>query len=199
MRAWRSIPIRSWGNEKPAFGTGLLRMTLPTMRILLADDDKNLRKVLVNELVEMGFSVNEAQSGSEALGLLEAGEYDVLLLDLSMPGGGGMEVLKKVRHSEIPVEVIILTAYATVSTAVEAMKLGAYDYLTKPFQLEQLKAVIDKAYEKKRLLRENLLLKIQIKRQSEKPNIITQNPHLLGILENVKKVGFSEKAASARN
>jgi DNA-binding NtrC family response regulator len=192
MRAWRSIPIRSWGNEKPAFGTGLLRMTLPTMRILLADDDKNLRKVLVNELVEMGFSVNEAQSGSEALGLLEAGEYDVLLLDLSMPGGGGMEVLKKVRHSEIPVEVIILTAYATVSTAVEAMKLGAYDYLTKPFQLEQLKAVIDKAYEKKRLLRENLLLKIQIKRQSEKPNIITQNPHLLGILENVKKVGFSD-------
>jgi DNA-binding NtrC family response regulator len=103
------------------------------MKILVADDDKNLRKVLVNELSEEGFSVDEAQSAPKAMEFLEAAEYDVLFLDLNMPGVSGMEVLKKVKQSEVPVEVIILTAHATVSTAVEAMKLGAYDYLTKPF------------------------------------------------------------------
>ena len=175
-----------------SLGQGFYGWTMPRIRILLADDDKNLRKVLVNELAEEGFSVSEAPGASEALVLLEAEEYDVLILDLSMPGGGGMEVLKKVKQSEIPSEVIILTAYATVSTAVEAMKLGAYDYVTKPFHLEQLKAVVEKAHEKKKLLQENLLLKIQIKRQSLHPDIITRNPQLLGILENVKKVGLSD-------
>ena len=166
-------------------------MTMPTIRILLADDDKNLRKVLVNELADEGFSVSEAPGASEALALLEAEEYDVLLLDLSMPGGGGMEVLKKVRKSEIPVEVIILTAYATVSIAVEAMKLGAYDFLTKPFKMAELKAILDKAYEKKGLSRENLVLKTEFKRESEALKIVTQSPLMFEIFEQVKKVAPS--------
>ena len=171
----RSVPVR------------IIRM----IRVLLADDDKNLRRVLKSELSEGGFVVDEAKSAPETMALLEEEEYDVLILDLNMPGVSGMEVLRKIKDLETPVEVVVLTAHATVSTAVEAMKLGAYDYLTKPFQLEQLKAVIDKAHEKRKLLRENLLLKMQIKRQSGASKIITRSPVLLDILEHVKKMGQS--------
>lgn len=161
------------------------------MKILVADDDKNLRKVLLNELSDGGFEVSEADSGIKAMELLEKEEYDVLLLDLNMPRLSGMEALKKIKASEIPTEIIILTANATVSTAVEAMKRGAYDYLTKPFKIDELKAVIEKAYEKKKLLSENLLLRTQIKSQTEVPKIITKSPLMLGILETVKKVAMS--------
>ena len=89
-------------------------------------------------------------------------------------------------------EVIVLTAHATVTTAVEAMKLGAYDFLTKPFKIEELKAVIEKAFEKKKILSENLLLKTQIKIQSDTGRIITGNRQMLDILETVKKVATSD-------
>jgi two-component system response regulator AtoC len=162
------------------------------VKVLVADDDKNLRKVLMNELSDEGFYADGTDNGMKTIDLLEKNEYDVLLLDLNMPGLSGMDVLDKIKDLEIPTEVIILTAYATVSTAVEAMKLGAYDYLTKPFQIEELIAVINKAYEKKELLSENLLLKSQIKRQSVANKIITKNPLMLEILETVKKVAVSD-------
>jgi DNA-binding NtrC family response regulator len=161
------------------------------IKILVADDDKNLRKVLLSELSIEGFDITEADSGTKTLELIEKNEYDVLILDLNMPDIGGMEILKKLEVMDIPTEVIILTGHATVSTAVEAMKLGAYDYLTKPFKIEELKTVVGKAYEKKRLLTENLLLKTQIKKQSETPQIITKNHLMLEILETVKKLAVS--------
>jgi two-component system, NtrC family, response regulator AtoC len=161
------------------------------MKILVADDDSNLRKVLVSELIEEGFKVDAAESGTNAVTLLESDEYDVLLLDLTMPGLGGMEVLKKIKTLDLPTEVVILTGNATISTAVEAMKLGAYDYLTKPFKLVELRAVLGKAYEKKELSHENLILKEQIKRESETQKIITQSPLMFGIFEDMKKVATS--------
>ena len=161
------------------------------MKILVADDDSNLRKVLVSELIEEGFKVDAAESGTKAVTLLESDEYDVLLLDLTMPGLGGMEVLKKIKTLDLPTEVVILTGNATISTAVEAMKLGAYDYLTKPFKLVELRAVLGKAYEKKELSHENLILKEQIKRESETQKIITQSPLMFGIFEDMKKVATS--------
>ena len=162
------------------------------MKILVADDDKNLRKVLANELSEEGFDVDEAESGDRAKELLEKDEYDVLILDLTMPGVGGMEVLKKVKDLELSTEVIILTGNATVPTAVEAMKLGAYDYLTKPFKMEELKAVIGKAFEKKELRSENLVLRAQVKRQSENQEVITKNPAMIELLETLRKLAESE-------
>jgi DNA-binding NtrC family response regulator len=162
------------------------------MKILIADDDQNLRKVLVNELSYEGFDVDEADNGRKALDLLEKNEYDVLLLDLNMPGLVGMEVLKNIKSLDIPAEVIILTAHATLSTAIDAMKLGAYDFLTKPFKIEELMAVIEKAYEKKTLLNENFILKSRIKRQSETKNIITKSPVMIDLLETVKKFAVSD-------
>jgi len=162
------------------------------MKILIAEDDKNLRKVLMNELSDAGFDVDEIDNGIDTIEMLKKDEYDVLLLDLKMPGLSGMDVLKEIKAFEVPTEVVILTAHATVSSAVGAMKLGAYDYLTKPFRIEELKVIIEKAFEKKKLISENLLLKTQIKRQAETYKIITKSPLMFEILENVKKVAISD-------
>jgi two-component system, NtrC family, response regulator AtoC len=161
------------------------------MRIVIADDDKNLRMVLASELSEKGFEVNVAENGTKAVALIENDEYDVLLLDLSMPGFNGMDVLKKIKTLELTTEVVILTGNATISSAVEAMKLGAYDFLTKPFKMAELKAVLEKAYEKKGLSRENLVLKTEIKRESESQKIITQSPLMFEIFENIKILALS--------
>jgi len=162
------------------------------VKVLIADDDKNLRRVLTNELCEEGFDVDDVESGIQAIDLLEKEEYDVLVLDLNMPGLGGMNVLRKMKALEWSTEVIVLTGHSTVSTAVEAMKLGAYDYLTKPFKMVELKAIIEKAYEKKVLVSENRGLKTQIKRQSQIQRIITKNPKMLEILDHVKTVAVSD-------
>ncbi|HNU71953.1 MAG TPA: sigma-54 dependent transcriptional regulator [Thermodesulfobacteriota bacterium] len=162
------------------------------MKILLADDDKNLRKVLKVELSGEGYTVLEAEYGSRVLDLLENHNFDILLLDLNLPDIDGIEILKKIKCSEVPVEVIILTAYGSISTAVDAMKLGAYDYLTKPFQFEELAAVVEKAYEKKKLLSENFSLKTQITKRSEDHTIITRSPLLLKVLENARNFALSD-------
>ncbi len=108
------------------------------MKILIADDDSNLRKLLMNELSGGGLDLTSADSGSAAFDFLKSGDYDVLVLDLNMPDMGGIELLKTMKNLDIATEVIVLTGHATVATAVEAMKLGAYDYLTKPFSMEEL-------------------------------------------------------------
>jgi DNA-binding NtrC family response regulator len=163
------------------------------MKLLVTDDEKNLRQVLRTEITAQGGAqVDEAENGLKALELLDRNEYDVVLLDLNMPCMGGIDVLRKIKSFEIPVEVIVLTANATIATAVEAMKLGAYDYLTKPFRLEELWPVIEKAYEKKALRSENVLLKAQLKRQSQARSFVTQAPSMLSLLETVKKIAESD-------
>jgi len=162
------------------------------MKILIADDEKNLRMILKNELSAEGIEITETGSGQQALSLFEKEEYDVLLLDLNMPGMSGIEVLKRMKALDSPAEVIVLTANATLSTAVEAMKLGAYDYLTKPFNLAELSSVIEKACEKKNLRSENFLLKTQIKREAEGRRFVAKSPVMLGLLETVNKVALAD-------
>jgi two-component system response regulator AtoC len=161
------------------------------IRVLIADDDANLKKILVKALTDSGFDAAEADSGTKAVALLEQDEYDILLLDLHMPRVSGLDTLKKIKEANIPTEVIILTGNATVSTAVEAMKLGAYDYLTKPCKLGELKVIIEKAYEKKKLIRENILLKTQLQRQSAAGTIITNSPLMHDILNTITRIASS--------
>lgn len=161
-------------------------------KILLADDDKNIKVVLHNELSEAGHDVTEVDSGLKALDLLGVRDFDVLLLDLNMPRMGGMEVLEKMQQLEISTEVIVLTGHGTVSLAVAAMKLGAYDFLTKPFKIAELLALLEKAVEKKHLRRENALLKTRIQRQEEAPEIISRSPAMHEILATVEKVAPSD-------
>jgi len=162
------------------------------MKILIVDDEKNLRQVLAIELSADGDEVDAAEDGLKALELLEKTEYDVVLLDLNMPRMGGIEVLKKIRALDLPVEVIILTANTTITVAVEAMKLGAYDYLTKPFRLEELSPIIEKAFEKKKLRSENLILKTQLERRQDNGAIVAKSPAMLELLETVKKIAASD-------
>ncbi|MHC4831842.1 MAG: sigma-54-dependent transcriptional regulator, partial [Planctomycetota bacterium] len=117
------------------------------VRVLVVDDEPNLRRVMSKELARAGFEVATAASGEEALAQLESQPCDVLLLDLKMPGIGGLEVLRRLRRQGLGCEVIILTGHGSIDSVVEAMKLGAYDYLTKPCRLSEIELLVRRAHD----------------------------------------------------
>jgi two-component system response regulator HydG len=123
-------------------------MTRP--RILIADDKENILKLLRKILAD-GYDVTTAEDGRRALALVAAGDFDVVVTDIKMPGTDGFAVLREVKRTRPDVEVIMMTAYGSVEKAVEAMKEGAYDYLTKPFEPDEALLTIEKAVERKRL------------------------------------------------
>jgi DNA-binding NtrC family response regulator len=162
------------------------------IRILIADDEKNIRELLRDELAIMMTNVVAVNSGPAALVELERSDYDILLLDLAMPEMDGIDVLKKLKLLDSSTEIIILTAHATIQNAIEAMKLGAYDYLLKPFKIAELLPVIEKAFEKKKLRSENLLLKTQVKKQSEVSPLVVESPVMRDVIERSKKIAQSD-------
>src|SRR5438132_9678683 len=108
------------------------------MRVLVADDELFLRGMIEEDLLKMGCDVTLVENGNDAVKQLGTDEFDVAIVDIRMPGKDGLEVLESIRGLDSPPEVLMMTAHATVETALQAMKLGAYDYLTKPFQLSEL-------------------------------------------------------------
>src|SRR5512139_1544446 len=114
-------------------------------RVLIVDDEKNMRWVLGQALSGEGFEVVEAADGKQALALVAEQEPDIMVLDHRMPAPDGMEVLRRIREKNLTFPIIMLTAHGNVAQAVEAMKAGASEYLTKPFDLEELKLAIEKA------------------------------------------------------
>lgn len=118
--------------------------------ILVVDDEKEICDLFNEALTQEGYEVVTATDGVEALSLGRQSRLDVALLDIKMPGMDGIEVLQKLREVKKDVEVIVLTGYGTLKTAKEAMRLGAYDYLTKPFDLRLIKEIIREALEGKR-------------------------------------------------
>ncbi|HKG15522.1 MAG TPA: sigma-54 dependent transcriptional regulator [Pyrinomonadaceae bacterium] len=137
------------------------------IRVMVVDDDAVLRKLVSDQVARMGFDSAAAASGEEALGALSKSDFDVMLLDIRMPGLSGLDALREVRKLEDPPEVIMLTADTSLGTGLEAMRLGAYDYLTKPATLDEIEAVIRKADEKRRLVRQNASLKDAVRQPSE--------------------------------
>ena len=132
------------------------------VRILLADDDPALRRVLQFKLRKQGFEVTAVEDGAKALESLKESSFDLLLSDMKMPGLTGIELLEQSKKVRPELEVILMTAYAEVSQAVQAVKLGAFDYLTKPFEDDQLFLAIEKAVKLKTLENENRILKDQL-------------------------------------
>ncbi|MBM3299299.1 MAG: sigma-54-dependent Fis family transcriptional regulator, partial [Deltaproteobacteria bacterium] len=114
-------------------------------RVLAVDDEKNIRHLLVRELAVEGFDVHTAKTGEEGLKLLREHHFQVLLLDIKLPKMNGIEVLRNVKHVSPLTKVIMITGYGDIQTAVESMKLGARDYITKPFKLSELVALINQA------------------------------------------------------
>jgi two-component system response regulator AtoC len=129
------------------------------IRVLVVDDDGLLRKLVTDQLARSGFEAASAATGQEALEALRETDYDVVLLDIQMPGMNGLDALRQIRRMEDAPEVIMLTADTSLATGIEAMRHGAYDYLTKPSTLDEMEAVLRKAYEKKRLVRQNASLR----------------------------------------
>src|SRR5882757_7027845 len=127
-------------------------------RLLVVDDDSLLRKLITEQLSRSDFAATPAASARECLQLLREADYDVVLLDIMMPGLSGLEALREIRKFEDPPEVVMLTADTSLATGVEAMRHGAYDYLTKPSTLDEMETVIRKADEKRRLVKQNVFL-----------------------------------------
>ncbi len=159
-------------------------------KLLVVDDEKNLRLVVQKELSRQGHDVKTAADGEEAWEALEGQDFDVLLCDINMPRLDGMGLLRRLREkSQTPPEVIMLTGQATVETAIEAMKLGAYDYLTKPYRLNELAALVTQADEKQQLKIDNQRLRAQIERTNKNlPEIVAESPQMKEVLRLVRRV-----------
>jgi DNA-binding NtrC family response regulator len=125
------------------------------LKTLIVDDDKKLRSLLNSLLVEEGDAVTTCGDGSEAIGKCREEKFDLIITDLVMPGANGIEVLKEARKLHAHTLVILITGYASLETAIEAIREGAYDYITKPFKLEEFKIVVHNARERIALVIEN--------------------------------------------
>ncbi|HLA82950.1 MAG TPA: sigma-54 dependent transcriptional regulator [Thermoleophilia bacterium] len=158
------------------------------IRILAVDDEPDLRKLVRHALTQRGHDVRTAANGKEAMTLLGQEEFDVVLLDLRMPEIGGIQLLRWAREMGIESEIIILTGHADVDTAIEAMRLGAYDYLSKPFRLQEVEQVVVKAAEKRELRKENVVLRNVLARRETLPLLIGQSPAMKNVLQTVEKV-----------
>ena len=162
-----------------------------SIQVLVVDDEKPTRVLMERELPQSGCVVVTAQSGEEALDLLSRQDFDVVLLDLKMPGLGGMATLRRIRSSGIPAEVVVLTGHPEVESAIEAMKLGAYDYLIKPFKLSEVEAVLRRAAEKKRLQEENIALRRIVGQGVAATVILGESQPMRSLLGMVERVAAS--------
>src|SRR4030095_2747843 len=158
-------------------------MTAP-IRVLVADDEKNLRELLVRELTRKGHSVDGVGDGEAALERLRDDPPDVLILDMKMPRLEGIEVLRRLAEQGEAPQVIVTTGFQEVSSAVEAMKLGDYDYLTKPARIEELDILVRKAAEKGRLIRQNVVLRDRLEPPAPAGGIVTPS----GKMEDVTRL-----------
>jgi DNA-binding NtrC family response regulator len=163
-----------------------------SIRVLVVDDERPTRLLMEKELPRAGYLVTTAESGEEALEKVRAQDFDVILLDLKMPGIGGMEALRRIRDSGASGEVVILTGHPDVDSAIEAMKRGAYDYLTKPFKLFELEEVLRRAAERKRLERENTALRRMVAQREPVPVLIGQSQVMTALLATVRRIAPSD-------
>lgn len=154
-------------------------------RILIVDDELNMRLVLQAMLKKEGYEVASASDGLEALRMLKAGPFDVVVTDLKMPKLDGLGLLERMIHEYPSIPVIIITAHGTVATAVDALKKGAFDYISKPFEQEDLKNVIEKAIRTRRLNEEEALLDPE---DIDRYGIIGIGPRMAEIFETIKRV-----------
>ncbi len=164
---------------------------MPDARILVVDDELSMREVLEITLRQEGYDVTVADGGEAALRALDAAPFDLVVTDLRMRGVDGLAVLRAVKERAPGTAVLMLTAFASTDTAVEAMKLGAYDYVTKPFKLDELRLTIASALERKQLREENQALRRQLQRERGLPNFVGRSRRMLEVFETIRKIADS--------
>ncbi len=160
-------------------------------RLLVIDDEQNMRHMLSIMLKKSGYQVETAADGLEGLTALQSRHYDFILCDIKMPNMGGMEFLKAAREKLQDTTVIVMSAYGSIDTAVEAMKLGAYDYISKPFKSDEVHLTLKKAEERESLKKENLLLKERLReigRENRFGNMIGKSKPMQAVFQLAEKV-----------
>lgn len=158
------------------------------IRILVIDDDDFGRETLSSLLRSAGYSVLSAASGEEALDFIGRDQFQVIVSDLFLPDISGLDILQSVRKVSTSTEVIVVTGYASAQTAVRAMKEGAFDYITKPINFDELRIVVTKALEKQQLLSENIYLRNQLRDRFEFSNIIGNSPAMKLVFERMSRI-----------
>ncbi len=153
------------------------------IRILVVDDEKDIRDGCERVLTRMGYQVLKASRGEEALEVLAKEDPSIVLLDLKMPGMDGIEVLRRIREIDRAILVIVITGYATVETAIEAMKQGAYDFIPKPFAPDQLRIGVGRAVEKLQLTSE--AQKLELERKRTLVDLDTEKSRISTIIESL--------------
>jgi two-component system response regulator PilR (NtrC family) len=157
-------------------------------RILVVDDEASLRELLEIFLQGEGYAVDVASSAEAALGLLEAAEYHVVITDLKMPGMSGLELLRRIKSGWPDTQVVLMTAYSTTDTAIDAMKSGAYDYVAKPFKVAEMLVVVQKALERCELQREVAELRGALSRTFGIENLVGKSPAMQSLFDVVERV-----------
>jgi two-component system, NtrC family, nitrogen regulation response regulator GlnG len=166
---------------------------MPLNRILVADDEESMRWVLSKALKRKGFSVDLAKDGDEALGMIQKNAYDLAILDIKMPGMTGLDLLDRVRELKNDLLVVIMTAEASMKNAIEAMKRGAYDYITKPFDLDIIDAIIEKIDKAREMTSQVSILKEELKdRYQLEKTIIGNSSAMRDVYKTIGKVAPSD-------
>jgi len=177
---------------QPSSWSSLNKMKKPKDKILLIDDDVSLCTVISHQLEGMGYEVAVANHGKDGISAFQESRFNLLLIDLQMPDMSGMHVLSKVRTLDNEVAIIIITAYGTVENAVEACRLGADDYLTKPFAKEQLRFAVEKALRFKTMEQENLRLRQEVTEKYQFEGIVSRSKVMRDLLELAKRAANSD-------
>ncbi len=162
--------------------------------LMFVDDDADFRETVARRFTRRGFGVQEATHGEQALQLAGLRQFDVIVLDMVMPGMTGTQVLEQLKLKHPECEVIMLTGQGTIETAVQSMKLGAYDYLTKPFPLADLEALIERAYERRQLRKENAQLKTVLSRTQAAPRIVGSSTTMKEVFRLIERAGPTDKS-----
>ena len=160
-------------------------------KILIVEDEKNMREILKILLESEGYEVSTAKDGTEGMGWLDRDIFDLIITDIKMPGVDGLHILKKVQELSPETLVIMITAFGTTESAVEAMKLGAYDYIHKPFKIEEIRLVVRNALEKRKLIGEVSILRDKIRTTYELGNIFYKSSKMQELLRLLPKIAQS--------
>lgn len=166
----------------------------PTIKVLVVDDDESYSEGLKGVVETEGYEVTAVNDGVSAINTLHSNQYDIVLLDIVMPRVNGVEVLKNIKNSFYDCQVIMLTGMNDINTAVECIKIGAYDYLLKPCTGEELVSAIARAAERRRLILQNIALKTELARRAAASKIVTHNPVVLELLRLAMKVAPTDAA-----